>query len=170
MASNVPSLVATDVFSASSHWNVMKGDMDTLWDAFPQQALCEHFMATPTAGSTTLAFGTNASHPGPWWYQSPSALGDTFTHQVRLAPGTYTFYVRGVKGPTLGQIDWSLSVIGSLVTAQEWYNGAVQYNQVQTVTGIVISDPGLYTLTGAINGKHASSTNYFALLSQYWFK
>lgn len=170
MASNVPTLSAGNILSASSHWNVMKADVDQLWDNFPEYARCDHRAAIITAGTGPLVAQYAAAfsdHDGAAWYFTTPADGDTFTHSVMLAPGTYTLYVYGITSAISAKIDWTLGG-NSIATGQDWYSGGTVGNVTKTVTGISIADPGRYVLEGTVNGRYGSSSGWRVQLTRYW--
>jgi hypothetical protein len=72
-----------------------------------------------------------------------------------------------------GIIDWYLSENGgsfnSFTTGQDWYAGSVSSGVVKTAS-ITISASGYHVLKGIVNGKNASSSNYYIVLRKMWLK
>ena len=89
--------------------------------------------------------------------------GDSYSFYVLLPAGTYTFDCIRSRNTTLATVDMSIdgSVFGTFVGNDA---GAAS-NIVSTVTGIVVSTAGLYTLKFQANG--TAGTDYQMVI--YWF-
>lgn len=86
---------------------------------------------------------------------------------IYLAAGSYTFSVLGQTEDDACIIDWTIDG-GAAVTGQDWYSGAVVRNVVKT-GAVTISKSGVHTLRGTVNGKNASSTDFYFVLTKGWF-
>jgi hypothetical protein len=144
------------------------GYVDPLFD-FSKRDFSFHTMATVVTGNAlNRTVNTNQAF-NSLTYQNTAANGDVFTNGLELRPGTYSFYVLGAKTNISGIIDWYLDDV-AIVTGQDWYNvAAAVYNQLVSVASIAVGNTRYHTLRGVINGKNASSTDYFMLLTAYWF-
>ncbi len=101
-------------------------------------------------------------------FQGSPSDGDSFTHSCVLAAGTYTLYLLGRSGADRGIIDWAIN--GSTVASgQDWYSAGTTDNVQKTVTNLSIP-AGLVALKGTINGKNASSSNYYMPLTRMVLK
>lgn len=104
------------------------------------------------------ASGTLGMHA----YQSSPANGDKIIFYFTLQDGEYTFCMIGVKYPDEGKSDLyvdDVKVNGA--TPYDWYAAATTLNQTWTVTGITLTTSGLHKFEIRVNGKNASSSNYF---------
>jgi hypothetical protein len=97
------------------------------------------------------------------WYQSSPANGDSAEIKLLLDAGTYNVAIAGISGDNRGRLDWYLDGV-AFDTGQEWYSVSVTENVVKTAT-ITISTGGSHTISVTVNGKHASSSNYYWLLT-----
>lgn len=147
----------------------VRDNLNYLVGELPKRATMWHENSTVLVGNAiTETIRTGNIHNASWSQEAP-ADGDSFTQSCVLAAGTYTLYVDGTTGSTLGKIDWDLDGTG-IATGQDWYSAGTVLNVTQTVAGVVISTGGLVTLTGTINGKNAASTNYRLYLVSMTFK
>lgn len=94
--------------------------------------------------------------------------GDSFSHTFWLRAGSYTFSVLGVAGWRYGKLDWYLDNV-LVVSGQNWYRSAYQYNHVKTAT-VTVSGDGYHVLKGVVNGKDAASSDYWYYFTKLWFK
>lgn len=135
----------------------------------PSEAFMFHYNARVTAGNaiaTTLI--TSATHRhGLYSFQNAAANADTFTHSISLAAGTYTFTVFGLSSTNCGKIDWTLD--GTAIGTQDWYSDPLAYNVSKSVASFIVATSGVHTLQGKLNGKNGGSSDYFAILTTYWF-
>jgi hypothetical protein len=168
MASNIPTVSPGDTISSSAWGNVVKSDMDAVYDNWPQRAEIWHRTSTIVTGTGPLVWTTNAAHDGAFYYYTTPADGDVFTNSVLLEPGTYTMYIYGVTSAISGIIDWDLGG-SSIATGQDWYSGGSVYDVTKTVTSISITDIGRYVLQGTVNGQNGSSAGYRIQLTRIWF-
>jgi len=146
------------------------GNVQYLADNFPKRATLWHEDSIVTAGNAITVVVTADQYYNSRAYQNTAADGDTFTQSVTLAAGTYTMTILGSKGNSRGIIDWTLGGV-SIETGQDWYDAApATYNDVETVTSISVTNPGTYVLRGTVNGKNASSTDYYIVLTKISFK
>lgn len=83
--------------------------------------------------------------------------GDYMEWFVNLEAGTYTLTEIFFRSTLQGIVRWSLD--GTSLGTIDHY-GSSAPNIVGTITGITVPTAGNYTLRAAIDGKHASSTDY----------
>jgi len=106
---------------------------------------------------------------------NPYANGNEFKQYVDLAAGTYQFKVWGWTQFNEGKIDWYLDIesVGTptnkIVSLQDWYTVSSTPNVVKITTGVILTISGRYVLTGKINGKNASSSDYAFFSTFYTF-
>ncbi len=136
-------------------------------NSYPLRWTCWHDEATIIAGNP-FTTSLSGSQLYGYIYQSAPANGDSFSHSLCLMAGSYVFSVLGVTASSYGKIDWKLDGT-TIVSGQDWFSGGLVYNAVQTAT-VTVSGDGYHQLVGVVNGKHASSTNYYVPLTKYWFK
>lgn len=93
-------------------------------------------------------------------YNSTSDDGDSADAQFFAQAGTYTLYVLGQTETNRGKADWYID--GSLVVSgQDWYAGTPANNVTKSSAGITIASSGMHTLKLVVNGKNASSGDYY---------
>ena len=66
-----------------------------------------------------------------------------------------------------GQVDWTLDGV-TIATNQDWYAG-VTFNERKTVSGVVVASSGWHVLTGLVDSKNASSSDYLLRLTKMAF-
>lgn len=84
--------------------------------------------------------------------------GDYMEWFVNLSAGTYTLTVVYRQATTSPIVDYKLD--GVTVATVDQY-GTLTDNVVAAATGIVVAADGNYTLRALVNGKNASSTDYW---------
>jgi len=104
-----------------------------------------------------------------YFVQAPNANGDSFTQNVFLASGTYTFSVLGFSYFTAAKVDWYLDG-GMISSGQDWYAPVATENTLLVVTSVFVPSNGQHTLKGVVNGHNSSSTNYSLPLTKFMFK
>ena len=133
-----------------------------------KRALMWHGDAIVTAGNAlTRAYYANQMYAARA-YQDGPADGDTFTHGFMLRAGTYTFAVFGITSTSRGIIDWYVDDV-LIESGQDWYSAAEGVNTTKTTASVAITYDGWHVLKGVINGKNASSSNYYMILTRYRF-
>lgn len=135
----------------------------------PQRATLWHDEATVISGSAISLYQDTTQVYNNTPLQTSHSNGDSFSHSLFLKAGTYTFAVLGVTTTIGGILDWTLDGT-SILAGQDWYSVADAKNVIKTTTGISISTDGYHKLVGTVNGKNASSGNYYIFLTKYWFK
>lgn len=85
--------------------------------------------------------------------------GDYMEWFVNLAAGTYTLTHIYNQSTDRGIVRWSLD--GTSVGTVDCYGAVATFNTVGSITGITVAADGNYTLKGAIDGKNASSSDFF---------
>lgn len=134
----------------------------------PKRAKHFHTDSTVTNGNAIATTIETGQMYNMYSNQNTPADADSFTFGVLLAAGTYTAYFRGIKETWAGIIDWTIDG-AALVTGQDWYNGTQVLNQEQT-SGTFSVSAGWHVVTGTVNGKNASSSNYGIPLTDIMFK
>lgn len=99
-----------------------------------------------------------------FYYRNGGTQDDRINYSVYLAAGTYTLNLLHLKTNNSGIIDISLDNYATSEGTVDAYNASTLYNQITTVTGIVVATAGLYTLSLKVGTKNASSSSYFMLL------
>ncbi|MCJ7778102.1 MAG: hypothetical protein MUP16_07305 [Sedimentisphaerales bacterium] len=134
---------------------------------YPQRASMFHDEATVISGNQ-IAKTLNANMRYQYQaYQSTPANSNSFSHSFVVKAGTYNFNTLSGTQPQCGRIDWYIDNV-KVISLQDYYSAGVTYNVIKTVTDIVIATDGYHLLTGTVNGKHASATDYYILLVKYW--
>ena len=135
---------------------------------YPKRATMWHDNSIVTTGNAITVQHDANQDDAFIAYQNAGADGDVFTNGCYLRAGTYTFYAKGHINNNYGKIDWTLDG-NSVVVGQDWYAASGVYNTIKSVASVVIATDGWHVLTGTVNGKHASSSGYYILLSKLWF-
>ena len=151
----VLTLVATNVLvqtPMNSMTDIAKGFFtDDEWDVNAGNAIA-------------LTVDANHMHNG-YWFQATASDADSVSTTFWLRSGSYTLYLLGRSGPNSGFIDWSIDGV-TVISGQDWYSASGTAN-VQKSGSVTVSSDGLHTLTLTMNGKNASSSNYFWLLTSW---
>lgn len=105
---------------------------------------------------------------GLWAGQSPFANGDSWTLAFALRAGAYTMSVLGLKDSNCPKVDWAVDGL-AVVAGQDWYVGGGQQVNVTQTASVTVATDGVHQLRATVNGKHASSTDYFLALTKIWF-
>lgn len=160
--------VAIQLVDADDLNEQISGNLAYLYDNLPIRASMFHDTSLPTSGDSIITAITTTQPYNHTAYQTTAADGNSFTQSFVLAEGTYTLSILGQTRGDAGMVDWYVDgvVVGA---GQDWYSGGVVSNVVKTVADIVIVESGRHVLTGVINGKHASSSNYTLRLTKMWF-
>lgn len=87
---------------------------------------------------------------------------------ISLAAGSYTFSVLGQTESDACILDWTIDGV-AVLTGQDWYSAGVVRNVVQTGT-ITVTKSGTHILRGTVNGKNASSTDFYFILTKAWLR
>jgi hypothetical protein len=93
---------------------------------------------------------------------SSHANGDQINYKVYLDAGTYTITVLGIKDGNTGIMD--VLIDGVSKGTVDTY-GAGTNNSLFPVSGIVVTTPGIVTLSLKTTGKNASSGGYYMYYS-----
>jgi len=132
---------------------------------FPQRVTFWPDEAKVTTGSAIESITDTGSRYDTRTYQEPPANGDTFTQSFFLRAGTYTLAVLGISSGGRGIADWYVDNVFQF--SQDWYSTSLTRNVLKTGTITVIGD-GYHVLKGVVNGKNASSSNYYYDFNKYW--
>lgn len=84
--------------------------------------------------------------------------GDSMTWEVLLDSGTWAIDLIHPRSTNFGKVD---VILGGATTGNIDQYGSYTENVVTTITGITVATVGYYDLTLQVNGKHASSTDYY---------
>lgn len=135
---------------------------------YPKRATMWHDEALITVGNALNVVHDANQNYGVWSDQNTPSTTDKFTQSFMLQAGTYTFSVLGITGNNYAKLDWYIDG-ASVVTGEDWYSGSTTYNVLKTHGSIVVATDGYHTLEGRVNGHNGSSTDYYILLTKYWF-
>jgi len=181
----VPFLIAgIDVFIESkNYWN--EADYEAAYDymenlktwvmenipcmvqTYPKRAVMWHDEAKKTVGSG-LTPTVNASQlHNTFTEMGTPAVNDAFSHSFFLPAGTYDLDILGVTQNVCGIVTWKVD--GSTVASDDFYTSATVFNVVKHHSGIVIATDGYHKFEGVVLSKNASSSNFRARLTKYWF-
>ncbi len=145
------------------------------WNVLPEVDLISsnpgegHTSIVPWNHDSTIQGGwIPVEHIGPFLYfysyNTGASDGDKVRFKVSFAAGTYKFRMNYGKADNRGIIEMH---IDDVLTGGPWdaYNSSQIWNQQVTVSDIVITESGLKNVDLSINGKNASSDNYFMLIT-----
>lgn len=119
-----------------------------------------------TSVAVTRAHDT-AQNYSTYIYQNSPADTQEYTSSFMLVGGTYNLSILAVKYPDGGKFD--VYIDGATVgTTQDLYAGSGTYNVVLTLSSITVTGDGYHTLKLKVNGKNASSTNYYLYCTKVW--
>lgn len=124
------------------------------------------FDITVGGGSMTLAKDTGQIF-NFFSYPSTATNGDAAQTTISLKAGTYDVFVLGCSYNDRGIIDWSLNGV-NFIAGQDWYSAGLVYNVVKTGT-LTVGTSGRHLLKATVNGKNASSSSYYAIITAIWF-
>lgn len=119
-----------------------------------------HIFSTVLTGNAISVTADGNQILGTAPFQNPPANSDSFTFGFFLRPGDYTLAIYGNTNADHGKIDWYIDDV-VVVAGQDWYSASLTYNVKKTAA---VSVKGLFpwhVLKGVVNGKNASSTNYY---------
>jgi len=85
---------------------------------------------------------------------------DNISWKITLPKGTYTLLVVGNTGPNMGILKWYINT--TLVTTSDMYGATAEFNRRVYQTGINVPSSGIKDLKLEIDGKNASSSNYYS--------
>lgn len=136
---------------------------------FPVTAFVWIGIFKKVAGSwTAMAFQNVAGRAfAAGWYQDTPADADAAETVVILDSGTYDVYVTGMTGNNEGKLDWKCDGT-NFITGQDWYSSGLTEAVTKTGT-LTIASGGTHTIRMVVNGKNASSSDYYWLLTSISF-
>jgi len=121
-------------------------------------------MSYVSIGQGVWAFWPDADMwSGFAWGNSSSADGDELDYKAYLAQGTYTFMIQTYKFPEAGIL--KVDIDGEEVASIDLYNVGWVRNVREVVADIAVATSGLKTITLRVDGKNASSTDYYIVYS-----
>lgn len=101
------------------------------------------------------------------WKQSDSADGGTIEYKAYLLEGTYQINVIHTKTAHSPKLD--IHIDGTEVASCDMYNSSDAHAQVCSDTSNTVSTTGIHTIKLVIDGKNASSDNYYVYLNYIVF-
>lgn len=96
---------------------------------------------------------------GYYSYQTSPANGDTYEFSAWLNKGACTLSILGATLNSTGILDWTMNGV-SIATGQDWYSASTVYTARKTIS-ITIPYTGYHKFVATVNGKNASSSNYY---------
>lgn len=142
-------------------------DLDII-PTYPEKVTCWHDESTSLVGNAVAYYVQSSQAYGFTLHQHPAADTDEFVQYIVLVKGVYTFKVLGITNVDRGIIDWRLNG-AALVSTQDWYSAGITYNVIKSNTSLSITRSGQHRLTGKVNGKNGSASDYAMLLTKFWF-
>ena len=127
-----------------------------------------HFSMLTVAPSATGAGTWTRVVSGSYLYNSyfgndtTHADGDNISVNIWAPAGIYTLRMNASKNTNRGIVDVDVDVVE--VGTADLYAAGVDYLNMVEITGITLS-AGFHTLRIRIDGKHASSSNYYLHIS-----
>lgn len=135
--------------------------------SFPEQATLWSDEFTYTTGAGAITLNVHASQIYQEFIQtSTPANGNAVSGKFFIKAGTYTLRLLTLTGSYLPIYDFYVD--GSLVLAgMDCYAASDTFNVVKT-GAVTIATDGQHTLEVRVNGKNASSTNYYIQFTKIW--
>lgn len=121
---------------------------------------CHLYDTSDAVKSLTVAFDNSYAYTGNIAFQSSPANGDYFICNIPLKAGTYTFRFSYQKSGNRGKLDAYLDGTKINSTTLDTYVSTTTMG-VWTLTGVTVEKNGVHQLKLVVNGKNASSSNYF---------
>jgi len=123
-----------------------------------------------TAGNAVLLDPAASQWGGFQNYQNTSANGDSASWSFLIDAGTFTVTTRSVTSAASGRVDWYLDGVAIAAGAlQDYYSAGATYNVIKTFS-MTVGTGGAHVLSYTVNGKNASSTNYFISITKISIK
>lgn len=97
-------------------------------------------------------------------YNSSHTDGDNISFKVYLPKGTYTLWIMDATTNNEGIAD--VDINGTEVASFDWYSASLTNNVIKSQASIAIATTGLYTLKYRVDGKNASSSDYYVGIQQ----
>jgi len=120
--------------------------------------------AYSSVGQGTWALIINAAYLFCGYiYNTSHTDGDNISYDIYLDAGTYTLCVLHSTINNCGILD--VDIDATEVDTFDCYSAAPVVNVKATQTGIVIASAGRKTLKLRVDGKHASSSDYYAVVN-----
>ncbi|KKM81854.1 hypothetical protein LCGC14_1325570 [marine sediment metagenome] len=95
------------------------------------------------------------------------ANGDEIHFSTYLGAGTYTLKMMKQHSNSTGIVD--IYIDAAEVASFDTYSSSPSYNNVSTQTGIVVGAGGVKDIKVIVDGKNASSSNYYAVIQDMVF-
>jgi hypothetical protein len=102
-------------------------------------------------------------------FQSPQANGDSWFNYFWCRAGVYNLHLLGSTSNNRAKLDLAIDD-ETIVTGQDWYSAGDVANVIHTVSEVEIPDDGQHILQAVVNGRHASSTGWYIVLTKYWLE
>jgi hypothetical protein len=109
-----------------------------------------------------VALNTNAWNNA---YRRSSANGDQTSYlewRIPIGAGTWKLAVTYVGTPDAGIMTFLLD--GTPIGTVDGYKVSTTFNAEDTISGISVTTPGIYTLRVKTDAKNVASTNYYGYL------
>lgn len=135
---------------------------------YPTNSTLFHDQSVVLVGGALNSYFYSDQRYATYSRQVPAANGNSFEQSFFLKAGVYTFFVLGFTSAYNGIADWYVDDV-LVVSGQDWYSAANVLNVTKSVFDISISSNGLHSLKAVVNGKNASSGNYYLALTKFWF-
>ena len=116
-------------------------------------------MSYSSIGAGTWSQGINAnSYLNGYFFNTSSADADNASYKVYLAKGTYTLRLVHTKASTGAIVD--IDIDGVEKGSVDLYAASTSYNEIYSVTGIVVAASGLATIRLRSDGRNGSASGY----------
>lgn len=167
-----------------AHWDSPPSDYQAQIDELILQFMTEDAPPVtpiyPTSVQATLAVAKDYTTGGiafiadsaqmlaGYWRGADHANGDGIKLTVLLAKGIYTLHIVGISANNQGKQAWDINQVVS--TTLDWYSSTTVRNVHQYITGLHVNDDGEQEIHMTVNGKNASSSNYYYSVSLIWLE
>lgn len=138
---------------------LLSGTYDA-WDRHPIVMAAQ----TPKAASALGGFQSGDYYPFLAGRVTAGANGNYLTYDLPMVAGTYTLDFFVAKYSDSGLVDIVINGAAPLGTQLNLYNSSLTAALI-SVTGVVIATSGRQEIKLLVNGKDASSSNYYMRLS-----
>lgn len=133
---------------------------------WPRRAIVLCRWNTAITGALTQIH--DATQDFGYMVQTDNTDGSEWSNGFLLRPGTYTMSVLGMTQGNFGKIDFYIDDV-AVVTGQDWYSAGTVQNVSKTATVQITGPSPYHVLRGKTNGKNASSSAFFTLLTAIAF-
>ncbi|KKK66840.1 hypothetical protein LCGC14_2960050, partial [marine sediment metagenome] len=120
-----------------------------------------------TQGSWSIGMAVNHIYGGYFINLTSHANGDELHFSTYLGAGTYTLKMMHQTSPSEPIID--IYIDAAEVASFDLYSAGAVYNVISTQTGIVVGAGGVKDIKVIVDGKNASSSDYYAVIQDLVF-